>query len=254
MRTVLETLERAIQTDAGEGEEASKPVSLRKECWAGRHSPRRDATTEGLRPAASAFAVPNQFEKLPLSGKLRHVAPGRSLHALVPAVTCQHYPRSSLAESFLERKSHHRAPVRPTGEVLITVGLLAVVVQTGPDRGEEMGAQAGMLHNFLDVAGLVATHSGEYEGERVERLVATLFTEEFVRDNGNRGGIEPAAQIRAYGTATAQSAADGFAKEVEELSGVLVAGLIANFLREIEVPVATFLDAAGSDPHEVGGG
>ena len=84
--------------------------------------------------------------------------------------------------------------------------------------------------------------------------VATLVTEEFVCNNGNRGGIEPAAQIRADGTATAQAAADGFAKEVEKLRGVLVAGLIANFLREIEVPVATFLDAAGSHPHEVSGG
>src|SRR5579859_1538871 len=98
-----------------------------------------------------------------------------------------------------------------------------------------------MLRNFLNVAGLVATHSWVYERERVQRVDAILFVKEFVRDNGNRGGIEPAAQLRADGAAAAQSPADGFAKQVEQMSGVLLGGLIADFFCEIEVPIATFL-------------
>src|SRR5258706_5373815 len=155
---------------------------------------------------------------------------GGPFHTFVPAQARQHDSRPSLPDALLERKSHHRATVRPAGEVLIAEGLVVVIVQTVRAWWEEVGAQAGVLHRCLDVAGLVAAHSGEDERKGVEWLGAALFAEEFVRDDADRGRVESSAQIRTDGTTTTEAAADGFAKEVEELLGVLLVGLAANFL------------------------
>jgi hypothetical protein len=81
-----------------------------------------------------------------------------------------------------------------------------------------------------------------------------MFAENLIRDNGDGGGVESAAQIRANRATTAEAATHRFAKEVEEVAGVSFIGFIADLLGEIKVPVASFLDAAGSYPHEVGGG
>jgi hypothetical protein len=79
-----------------------------------------------------------------------------------------------------------------------------------------------------------------------------LFTEEFVRYDRDGGGVKATAQIRPSRTTTAKPAADGFAKEAEEVTGVLFVPTVTDFFGEIEIPIAAFLDAARSHPHEVG--
>src|ERR1035437_6143155 len=101
---------------------------------------------------------------------------------------------------------------------------------TGGKGGGGGGAKAGVLHRCLDVLGFVATHSWEDEREGVEGLGTALLAEEFAGNDGDGGGVEAAAQIRANGAATAQAAADGFAEEVEEVVGVLFVRFVADLL------------------------
>ena len=87
------------------------------------------------------------------------------------------------------------------------------------------------------IDGFVAGPAGKGERERVERLAAGRRTDR-LRDAGNRGGIDAAAEENANAPSVADAAPDGASEDLAEVLGVLAGARVFHARLGIEVPVS----------------